>query len=84
MAVRSTPQAGGRRGKERAASLLAEQRLAAGGPQGSPDPELTRDTTFRLPAGLPRPGTRDEPDPEAHAAEDFLIGPGIKCLHAPR
>jgi len=32
------PSAGGRRGKERAASLRAEQRLAAGGPQGSPDP----------------------------------------------
>jgi hypothetical protein len=32
------PKAGGRRGKERAASLRAEQRLAAGGPQGSPDP----------------------------------------------
>src|SRR6516165_4989764 len=39
MAVRSTPQAGGRRGKERAASLRAEQRLAAGGAQRSPDPE---------------------------------------------
>jgi hypothetical protein len=31
-------QAGGRRGKERVASLRAQQRLAAGGPQGSPDP----------------------------------------------
>src|SRR5205807_4969618 len=28
----------GRRGKECVASLRAEQRLAAGGPQGSPDP----------------------------------------------
>ena len=31
--------AGGRRGNERAASLRAEQRLAAGGAQRSPDPE---------------------------------------------
>src|SRR6187397_1362657 len=31
--------AGGRRGKERAASLRAEQRLAAGGAQRSPDPK---------------------------------------------
>ena len=34
-------QAGGRRGKERGASLRAEQRLAAGGLQGSPDPTKT-------------------------------------------
>ncbi len=31
--------AGGRRGKERAASLRAQQRLAAGGAQRSPDPD---------------------------------------------
>src|ERR1700738_2805296 len=37
-AARSAHHAGGRRGKERAASLRAEQRLAAGGPQGSPEP----------------------------------------------
>jgi len=35
---REAPLAGGRRGKERAASLRAEQRLAAGGAQRSPDP----------------------------------------------
>ena len=37
------PSAGGRRGKERAASLRAEQRLAAGGPQGSPEPHQVAD-----------------------------------------
>src|SRR5438132_2104555 len=39
-AARSAHHAGARRGTERGASLRAEQRLAAGGPQGSPDPEL--------------------------------------------
>src|SRR2546423_1143973 len=47
---------GGRRGKERAASLRAEQRLAAGGPQGSPQgsPEPYRVQTATA-KGLPRP-----------------------------
>jgi hypothetical protein len=44
--VRSTLHAGGRGGKERAANLLAEQRLAPGGPQGSPDPERKRLSTI--------------------------------------
>src|SRR6266851_1818138 len=44
-AARSALHSGGRRGKERAASFkkLAEQRLAAGGSQSSPDPELVRE-----------------------------------------
>jgi hypothetical protein len=46
------PSAGGRRGKERAARLRAEQRLAAGGPQGSPDPDKSATTKL---VGSPDP-----------------------------
>src|SRR5205807_8771841 len=45
-------RAGGRRGKERGASLRAEQRLAAGGRRCTPWSELASG------AGLPRPGPR--------------------------
>src|SRR6266851_4382122 len=44
----AAPLAGGRRGKECAASLRAEQRLAVGGLQGSPDPKHKRLTTTTL------------------------------------
>ena len=57
---REAPLAGGRRGKERAASLRAEQRLAAGGAQRSPDPD---ESIARNIAG--------SPDPDKYATGDF-------------
>src|SRR5579871_4886269 len=55
--------AGGRGGKERAASLRAEQRLAPGGPQGSPDPRRTED----------EPAARDDDDTEPPNVSRYMI-----------
>src|SRR5262245_34081248 len=58
--------AGGRRGKERAASLRAEQRLAAGGAQRSPDPKgRTHHNYLKVAQRSPDPkGRRHENDQE--------------------
>ena len=60
---RARARRGGRRGKERAASLRAQQRLAAGGPQGSPEPGQVRRLT--QPRGVPRGRTSSELSTEA-------------------
>ena len=57
--------AGGRRGKERAASLRAEQRLAAGGAQRSPDPKGRTHRNYREVA-------QRSPDPKGRTHRNYL------------
>src|SRR5712691_7380983 len=64
----AAPLAGGRRGKECAASLRAEQRLAVGGLQGSPDPDLV---------SSPDPDFLSSPDPKLTSSLDPVASTGL-------